>query len=336
MKHILVTGGAGFVGSVVAETLIQQGYRVTVIDNLSGGNRSAVDPKASLVVADLADEEALAKLFKSNQFDGIMHFAAEALIDGSMTDPYLYFFANDVVGLRLLEAARQHGVKKFVFSSTSAVYGLPKQLPMRETDLPEPINSYGLSKLIFEQILQWYQKAYGFQIVCFRYFNAAGATQKLGECRPSESHLIPIAMQAALGQRSMLHMFGTDYDTEDGTCVRDFTHVKDIAQAHILGFEKIEKLTQRIFNLGSGRPYSVRQVIELTREISQKDIPVKESPRRPGDVEAMQADIRLAKTHLGWDPKHSDLKTILQDAWQWHVAHPNGYADTAQTSHLSR
>lgn len=322
--NVLVTGGAGYIGSICTEELLNAGHRVTVYDDLSEGHRSAVDPRARFVLARPNEADDILNAVKSAQPEAVLHFAAYALVGESMTHPQKYFHNNVVNGLKLLEAARITGVKKFVFSSTCATYGPPDRLPMTE-DLPQrPINPYGESKLMFERMLNWYQQIHGLEFVAFRYFNAAGASPKFGEHHRIETHLIPNVLKVPLGQAKQCEIFGTDYPTPDGTCVRDYIHIVDLAQAHMLAMAPGKK---GFYNLGNGDGYSVRQVIQMCEQVTGTKIPAVEKPRRPGDPPKLVASATRAIQELGWKPQYPKLQDIVATAWSWHKAHPNGYAD---------
>jgi len=322
--NVFVTGGAGYIGSVCVEELLSAGHRVTVCDDLSEGHRSAVDPRATFIQAGTGDEPHLAQSIKTAQAEAVIHFAANALVGESMTNPGKYFRNNVANGLKLLDATVAAGVKKFVFSSTCATYGTPEQMPMTE-DLPQrPINPYGESKLMFERMLTWYQQIHGLEFVSFRYFNAAGASEKLGEHHRIETHLIPNVLKAPLGQAPHCEVFGTDYPTPDGTCIRDYIHVIDLAQAHILAMEPGK---QGFYNLGNGDGYSVREVIQACEKVTGQKIPALEKPRRPGDPPRLVACADKAKRELGWVPKFPKLEEIVSTAWRWHKSHPQGYPD---------
>ena len=320
--NVFVTGGAGYIGSICAEELLNAGHQVTVYDDLTEGHRSAVDARARFVLGHPDEPGDLLKAVKAAKPDAIMHFAANALVGESMENPKKYFHNNVVNGLKLLDAAVECRVKKFVFSSTCATYGPPDTIPMTE-DMPQrPINPYGESKLMFEKILGWYDRIHGLRSVCLRYFNAAGATQRCGEHHRQETHLIPNVLKVALGQKPQVEVFGTDYPTPDGTCIRDYIHIVDLAQAHMLAL-KCEK--SDVFNLGSGDGYSVRQVVDTARKVTGHKIPVVESPRRPGDPPKLVADSAKIRQALGWAPRFDSIEAILESAWQWHRQHPNGY-----------
>lgn len=321
---VFVTGGAGYIGSVCVEELINAGHDVTVFDNLSEGHRSAVDQRARFIEGNLGEKEQVDRALKESGAEAIIHFAAHALVGESMTNPAKYFRNNVAWGLELLEAAKQNGIKKFVFSSTCATYGPPDRIPMTE-DLPQrPINPYGESKLMFEKMLIWYKQLFGLEFVAFRYFNAAGASTHFGEHHRIETHLIPNVLKVPLGQASQCEIYGTDYPTPDGTCIRDYIHVIDLSAAHILALQPGQ---QGFFNLGNGEGYSVRQVIDTCEKITGKKIPTVEKPRRPGDPPRLIASAQKAFTELGWKPKYPKLEDIVSTAWNWHQRHPSGYAD---------
>jgi UDP-glucose 4-epimerase len=322
--NVFVTGGAGYIGSVCVEELLNAGHQVTVFDNLTEGHRSAVDGRAKFVEGCFSDAALILKAVRDSKAEAILHFAANALVGESMTNPSKYFRNNVANGLNLLDAAVACGVRKFVFSSTCATYGPPDRVPMTE-DLPQrPINPYGESKLMFEKILLWYRQIHKLEFVAFRYFNAAGASEKFGEHHRIETHLIPNVLKVALGQAKQCEIYGTDYPTPDGTCIRDYIHIKDLAQAHILGLAPAKT---GFYNLGNGDGYSVKQVIETCEKISGVKIPAIEKPRRAGDPPKLVAAATKAITELGWKPKYPKLEDIVATAWAWHKKHPNGYAD---------
>jgi len=323
--NILVTGGAGYVGSIVAEELLNKGYRVIIVDNLQQGHKEAVLHEAELVTADICDTEALGRVFHRYQIDAVMHMAAETVVEYSMTDPKRYFHNNIVGGIGLLDAMLKHKVYKLIFSSSAAVYGDPQSIPVEEDHPKLPVNSYGESKLMFERILEWYGKAYGLKHISLRYFNAAGASEFLGEDHHPETHLIPNVLKAALSKNSPVSIFGTDYPTKDGSCIRDYVHVVDIAQAHVLALENLEKMNDRAYNLGSGEGYSVLEVVEVARKVTDLEIPVKISARRRGDPAILVASATRAKSELGWEPKFPQLEPIIESAWSWMKRHPEGY-----------
>lgn len=322
--NVFVTGGAGYIGSICTEELLNAGHRVTVYDDLSEGHRSAVDERAAFVLARPDEPDHLLQAVRQAQPEAILHFAAFALVGESMTHPGKYFHNNVANGLKLLEAARLAGVRKFVFSSTCATYGPPDRLPMTE-DLPQrPINPYGESKLMFEQMLRWYHQIHGLEFVAFRYFNAAGASRRFGEHHRIETHLIPNVLKVPLGQAPHCLIFGTDYPTPDGTCIRDYIHIVDLAQAHILALAPGK---QGFYNLGNGDGYSVRQVIQTCEAVTGRKILAMEKPRRPGDPPKLVASAQRAIQDLGWKPQFPRLEDIVATAWEWHRAHPTGYPD---------
>lgn len=322
--NVLVTGGAGYIGSICVEELINAGHQVTVLDNLSEGHRAAVDSRAEFVHGNLGDRELINRVLRDSNTAAIIHFAAHALVGESMENPGKYFRNNVGWGLELLDAAAANRVKKFVFSSTCATYGPPDRVPITE-DLPQrPINPYGESKLMFEKILDWYRKIFGLEFVVFRYFNAAGASKKFGEHHKIETHLIPNVLKVPLGLAQHCDIFGTDYPTPDGTCIRDYIHIVDLAQAHILAMQPGK---QGFYNLGNGEGYSVREVIRTCEKVSGAKIPALEKPRRPGDPPKLVASARKAMDDLGWKPKFPKLEDIVTSAWAWHKANPNGYAN---------
>ncbi len=320
--NVLVTGGAGYIGSVCVEQLLNAGHAVTVFDNLSEGHRRAVDKRARFIQGNLSDQPAITRAVQESRAEAVLHFAANALVGESMANPGKYFRNNVASGLNLLDAAVANGVGKFVFSSTCATYGPPERVPMTE-DLPQrPINPYGESKLMFEKMLQWYRQIHGLEFVAFRYFNAAGASAQFGEDHRPESHLIPNVLKVPLGQAPHCEVFGTDYPTPDGTCIRDYIHVVDLAEAHILAMAPGR---QGFYNLGNGDGYSVRQVIQTCEKIAGRSIPVVEKSRRPGDPPRLVAAAEKARTELGWTPKYPKLEDIVVTAWEWHRRHPHGY-----------
>jgi len=319
--NVFVTGGAGYVGSVCVEELLQAGHRVTVLDNLSEGHRAAVDPRAQFIEGDISAPD-LADTLRQSNAQAVIHFAANALIAESMTNPGKYFRNNVAHGLNLLEATLNAGIRKIIFSSTCATYGMPNQLPITEDSPQRPINPYGESKLLFEKILQWYHRIHGLQFVAFRYFNAAGASTRFGEHHRVETHLIPNVLKVALQQTPACHLYGTDYDTPDGTCIRDYVHVLDLASAHI---QALAPGKNGFYNLGNGDGYSVRQVITACEDISGHSIQVIEKPRRPGDPPKLVASSHRARSDLGWVPRFPQLTDIISSAWTWHQTHPSGY-----------
>jgi UDP-glucose 4-epimerase len=321
---ILVTGGAGYIGSVCVEDLLNRGHDVTVFDNLTEGHRKAVDQRAKFVQGDLADKKGISGVIGTEQPAAVMHFAAKALVGESMQNPSKYFFNNVSCGLNLLDAMVEHGVKRFVFSSTCATYGIPEAIPIDELAPQKPVNPYGESKLIFEKILRWYDQIHGLVFAALRYFNAAGATEAFGEDHRIETHLIPCVLQVPLGKREHAQVFGTDYPTPDGSCIRDYIHVTDLAQAHALALEVKES---GFFNLGIGGGVSVLEVIEACRKVTGKDIPIVNQPRRPGDPPRLIASAQKAREVLGWRPQFEQITDIVSSAWNWHLRHPQGYND---------
>ncbi|MFO7535567.1 MAG: UDP-glucose 4-epimerase GalE [Kiritimatiellia bacterium] len=319
---ILVTGGAGYIGSVTVEQLLDRGHEVVVFDNLERGHREAVDPRARLVCGDLQDRAAILGALREARAEAVVHFAAYALVGESMTDPGLYFRNNVGGGVSLAEAMKEAGVRRLVFSSTCAVYGIPERMPITEELSKNPANPYGESKLQFEKILRWYEECHGFQTVRLRYFNAAGATERFGEDHDPETHIIPNVFKVALGQAQAVKIFGNDYRTADGTCVRDYIHIVDLAQAHILA---VEGGRPGAYNLGNGSGYSVSQLVQTAREVTGRPIPAEVHPRRPGDPDTLVADPAKARRELGWKPKYPELRTILESAWNWTRKHPRGY-----------
>jgi UDP-glucose 4-epimerase len=311
---ILVTGGAGYIGSVVVEELLRDGHEVTVYDNLSKGHRESVTPGAEFVHAELLDSETLSGTLHKRNIEAVIHMAADSLVGESVEQPGKYYQNNLVSGLAMLDAMRTSGVKRLVFSSTAAVYGEPVKQPIEETDTTGPTNTYGETKLAFERALHWYSRACDFRWTALRYFNAAGATSKCGEQHDPETHLIPIVLQVAAGKRSHVEIYGDDYPTPDGTCVRDYIHVVDLARAHILALHTVNQ--SAVYNLGcGGSGYSVKAVIDLAREVTGKDIAVKIGPRRPGDPAVLVASSKLIKEELGWAPKFQELRLIIESAW---------------------
>ena len=324
--RLLVAGGAGYIGSIVTEQLIRDGHSVTVIDNLVQGHRDAVAPGAAFVEADLADWQALSTIFEGQEIQAVIHLAAETRVGHSMTDPRGTFHNNVICGFNLLDVMLKHGVFEMVFSSTAAVYGNPKKMPIEEDDPTRPINPYGESKLMFERTLHWYRAAYGLRFIALRYFNVAGATQRFGEDHHPETHLVPSILKVALGHAEWLAVFGDDYPTQDGSCIRDYIHVTDVARAHVLALEHLgEHAKHGIYNLGNGRGFSVFEVIEAARKITGARIPISIQPRRRGDPAVLVADAQLAKTELGWEPEFSDIEHIMDSAWRWQKRYPHGY-----------
>ena len=327
MKTILVAGGAGYIGSHMVALLVKRGYDVIVADNLRTGHWQSVKGARKLYVGDLRDGSFLHQVFTENKIDGVINFAACSLVGESVTNPLKYYGNNVEGAVSLLTAMQAHGVDKIVFSSTAATYGEPEKQPIEEGDRTEPTNPYGATKLAIENMLKWCDRAYGIRYVALRYFNAAGSDTEagIGEDHEPESHLIPLVMKTALGQRDHIGIFGEDYPTPDGTCVRDYIHVKDLAEAHLLALEYLERGgSSDVFNLGSGTGYSVREIIDTARRVTGRPIPVKAEPRRGGDPSVLIASNKKAAEVLGWKPSRS-LEQIVADAWAWHSGHPNGY-----------
>jgi UDP-glucose 4-epimerase len=315
--RILVTGGAGYIGSVVAEELVKSGHEVTVYDNLVKGHRESVAPEAEFVEGDLNDTDLLKKTFREGEIEGVIHMAAYSLVGESVQNPSKYYENNVVAGLKLLEAMRDAEVKKIVFSSTAAVYGEPEKQPITEIDRLQPTNPYGETKLAFENALKWYDKAYDIKYASLRYFNAAGASKRCGELHEPETHLIPLVLQAAIGQIARVEIFGEDYHTRDGTCVRDYIHVIDLARAHILALGILDERSA-IYNLGcGGAGYTVREVIDTAQEVTGLEIPVRIGERRAGDPAVLIAASDKIKSELGWQPEFQDLRVIIESAWAW-------------------
>lgn len=315
--NVLVTGGAGYIGSVVVEELISDGHEVTVYDNLSKGHRESVPCGVEFVQADLLDSETLKTTLWQRKMEAVIHMAADSLVGESVTKPDKYYQNNLVAGLSMLESMRKAGVTRLVFSSTAAVYGEPAKQPIEECDPTGPTNTYGETKLAFERALHWYSRAYNFRYVALRYFNAAGASELCGEHHDPETHLIPIVLQVAAGLRDQVEIYGDDYPTPDGSCVRDYIHVIDLARAHILALNILDKKSA-VYNLGcGGEGYSVREVIEIAREVTGRDIPIKMGPRRPGDPAVLIASSAEIKKDLGWSPRFGDLRVIIQSAWKY-------------------
>jgi UDP-glucose 4-epimerase len=325
-ERVLVTGGAGYIGSVVADSLLCRGYDVTVFDNLSHGHLEAVPQGAALVTADVGDRPALDRVFQTGNFDAVMHFAAWIEAGESMEVPERYFRNNSANTLTLLEAILAHKIPRFVFSSTAALYGTPERSPIEESDPLHPVNAYGESKLLVEQMLAWFHRIHGLRYASLRYFNAAGAEGARGENHHPETHLIPIALEVALGKRAEIEIYGGDYPTPDGTCVRDYIHVADLASAHLLALEALKQRDKVIYNLGNGRGFSVMEVIESARRVTGHRIPARTSGRRYGDPAILVASAQKIRDELRWCPKHSELDDIVRSAWDWRRTHPNGYA----------
>lgn len=322
--NIFVTGGAGYIGSATAEALLKTGHSVTVFDALFTGHRAALPDGAKFIQADLADEETLNRALRAESFDAVMHFAAFIEAGESMKDPGRFFRNNLVNSLALVEGAVRAGIERFVFSSTAAVYQSNDE-PLTEESPLGPTNVYGQTKLMTEQALEWYRQFHGLHFAAQRYFNACGALPNRGEAHQPESHLIPLVLRVALGQAKSVSIYGTDYPTPDGTCIRDYIHLADLVSAHMLALNALEKRDRLVYNLGSGNGFSVQEVIETAREVSGHPIPAVESPRRPGDSARLVASSEKIRRELGWEPRHDNLKEIVASAWEWHRTHPKGY-----------
>lgn len=325
---VLVTGGAGYIGSHAVLQLLKRGEEVIIIDNLQKGHKEAVLQKASFYEGDIRDKSFLDKVFSEHQIDAVVHFSADSLVGESVEDPLKYYDNNVGGAISLLKAMSKHGVKKIVFSSTAAVYGEPKVVPIPETLQTNPANPYGETKLATEKMLKWAEQAYGIHYVALRYFNVAGAEPdgNLGEDHQPETHLIPIVLQVALGKREKIMIFGDDYDTPDGSCIRDYIHVTDLADAHILAIDHLRKKGgSAIYNLGNGNGFSVKEVIEIARKVTGKKIPAEVAPRRAGDPARLVASSEKAITELGWKPQYAQLEVMIDSAWNWFQEHPDGY-----------
>ncbi|MEG0774564.1 UDP-glucose 4-epimerase GalE [Clostridium sp.] len=325
---VLVCGGAGYIGSHMVAELLEQGKEVVVLDNLEKGHKESLFG-GKLYVGDLRDRKILDQVFTENKIDAVIDFAAYSLVGESMEEPLKYFNNNVYGTISLLEAMKDHGVKYIVFSSTAATYGEPETIPIMESDKTVPTNAYGESKLLVEKVLRWCDTAYGIKYTALRYFNAAGAhiSGKIGEDHSPESHLIPLILQVALGKRENIKIFGEDYKTEDGTCIRDYIHVSDLASAHSLALDRLMRGEESaIYNLGNGTGFSVKEVIEVTRKVTNHPIPAVVSERRAGDPAILIASSERAVKELGWKPKYNSLETIIETAWNWHKNHPNGYS----------
>lgn len=324
--NILVTGGAGYIGSHVVEELVRQGESVVVFDNLYQGHREAVDHAAIFIQGDLANRAEIDEVLDTYPIDAIMHFASHTLVGESMQKPFRYLGENVTNALNLLQSAVEHGVRKFILSSTANLFDAPEKIPIAATERIVPGSPYGESKYIIERFLHWLDKIYNFRFAALRYFNAAGASEIHGEDHNPELHLIPIVLDVARGKRDKLIIFGDDYDTPDGTCVRDYIHVLDLAQAHILALRALDG-GSRTYNLGNGKGYSIMEVVQTARDITGHPIPVEIGARRPGDPDILIADSEQIRRELGWEPQYPDLRRIIESAWHWFQKHPNGYID---------
>jgi UDP-glucose 4-epimerase len=317
MSRVLVTGGAGYVGSVCSEELLRQGYEVSIVDNLSTGHRHAIPEGAEFYHIDIGDSAGMREVLASKEYDAVFHFAAKALIPESVTNPAAFYQVNVIAATTMINAVREAGIKRFIFSSTAAVYGNPVEVPITEEHPKAPVNSYGDTKLAFERLLEWYSMAYGIGVCAFRYFNASGATLTHGEEHVPETHILPLLFEAALGEREFFTIYGCDYPTPDGTCVRDYVHVLDIAQAHILAFETMRSPGFSAYNIGLGKSYSVRESHASVERVIGHKIPLKEGERRAGDPAVLCASPKRLMSELGWKPQHSDLDHIIETAWAW-------------------
>ena len=324
--NVFVTGGAGYIGSATAEALLSAGHSVMIFDSLVTGHRAAVPEGADFIQADLSDATRLRTALTDAKYEAVMHFAAFIEAGESMREPGKYFKNNLANSLQLMEEAQRAGVRRFVLSSTAAVYA-SSETPLREDSPIDPANGYGFTKLAIEQALEWYRRIHGLHFASLRYFNASGALPGRGEAHQPESHLIPLVLQVALGQKKTASIFGTDYPTPDGTCIRDYIHIADLVSAHLLALEALEREDRLVYNLGNGSGYSVREVIETARTVTGMPIPVIESPRRPGDAPRLVAAPEKIRKELGWAPRHTELRDIISSAWDWHRSHPHGYEE---------
>lgn len=327
--NILVTGAAGYIGSICSEVLIARGHYVIALDNLQEGHRAAVPPQADFCHADLGIRAQIEEVFSRHKVDAVMHFAGEALVAKSVREPSTFYAANIAAGVNLLDAVTRHGVKKFIFSSTAATYGEPKQVPIPENHHKDPINPYGKSKLRFEELLADYRGYTGLHYATLRYFNAAGASAERGEAHRTETHLIPRILDAATGAIPYLEVMGSDYSTPDGTCVRDYIHVLDIADSHLRALESIERISGEAFNVGNSRGFSILEVLDAAERVTGHKIPRKMSPRRPGDPAVLVASKEKLRNTLGWEAQHSSIEEIITSAWTWKQKHPHGYSEAA-------
>lgn len=323
---ILVTGGAGYIGSVVVEDLLNRGEKVIVLDNLTYGHKQAVSEDAVLYSGDIGDEALVSEILQNHEIEACMHFSAFAYVGESVENPKIYYQNNVEQTLRLLDTLLEHQVKRFVFSSTCATYGEPQQVPIGESHPQSPANPYGWSKFMVEKVLESYDAAYGLKYVALRYFNACGATERCGEHHDPETHLIPLVLFTAQDKLPHISIFGDDYPTPDGTAIRDYIHISDLSQAHLLAIDHLrQNKSSEFINLGNGTGFSVKEVIETARRITGREIKAQIAPRRPGDPSRLVADAEKARTVLGWNPQYPDLESIIKSAWAWHQAHPNGY-----------
>lgn len=330
--NILVTGAAGYIGSICCEVLLDRGHQVVALDNLQEGHLAAVPPRALFCHTDLAVRDQIEQVFGKYKFEAVMHFAGEALVAKSVREPSTFYAANIACGVNLLDSMTRHGVRKFIFSSTAATYGEPRTVPIPENHSQEPINPYGKSKLRFEQILSDYRPYTGLDYAVLRYFNAAGASAERGEHHRVETHLIPRVLDAAAGAIAQVEVFGTDYATPDGTCVRDYIHVLDIADSHVRALESLDRISGEAFNVGTSRGFSILEVLDAAEHVTGRKIPRKLSPRRPGDPAVLVASREKLRSALGWEAQHSSLEEIISSAWLWKQKHPQGYVEGASVS----
>ena len=328
MAKVLVTGGAGFVGSVCCAQLLRKGHQVVTVDNLSTGHPRAVPEGVVLYPNDIGDRDSISAILRDHHFDAVFHFAAKALIPESVSNPGVFFDQNVASGIAFLESLRAAGVRKFVFSSSAAVYGSPVVVPIEEDHPKNPVNSYGETKLMFERLLSWYATAYGWTVFAFRYFNACGATANAGEDHRPETHIIPLLLETAAGERSCFEIYGRDYPTPDGTCLRDYVHVLDIAEAHMLALNASAKVGMTAYNIGTGASHSVLEVCRIVQDITGTEVALRYGARRPGDPAVLCASPAKLKRELGWKPCFSDLREIVRTAWEWKLRHPQGYGST--------
>lgn len=317
MVNVLVTGGAGYVGSVCCAELLRRGHSVTVVDDLSTGYKEAVPAGATFFQFDLGDRPALRSLLKTTHFDVVFHFAAKALVAESVSDPGVFFQRNVAASITMLEILREAQIRNFVFSSSAAVYGVPEKTPIEEDDPKNPVNSYGETKLMLERALEWYARAYGWSVIALRYFNAAGATAELGERHQPETHIIPLLLEVAAGERKVFNIYGNDYPTPDGTCLRDYVHVLDIASAHICALSRMNQSGMRAYNIGLGESYSVQAVCRAVEKVVGHAVSTRMEKRRPGDPAVLCASPKRIMTEMGWKPEHSSLEEIISSAWKW-------------------
>jgi UDP-glucose 4-epimerase len=328
VAKILVTGGAGFVGSVCCAQLLRKGHQVVAVDNLSTGHPRAVPEGVVLHVKEIGDRDGIADLLHGQHFDAVFHFAAKALIPESVSNPGVFFDQNVAQGIAFLESLRAAGVTRFVFSSSAAVYGSPQTVPIEEDHAKNPVNSYGETKLMFERLLSWYASAYGWTVFAFRYFNACGATSNAGEDHRPETHIIPLLLETAAGERPRFEVYGRDYPTPDGTCLRDYVHVLDIAEAHLLALNAPDRVGMTAYNIGTGTSHSVLEVCNIVQDITGNKLALRDAPRRPGDPAILCASPAKLNRELGWKPRFSDLREIVRTAWEWKCRYPRGYDST--------